>query len=104
MYLTLVMKNVGIYAMHYILRICIIEVRGQLVNRLHFCEVQTWFVFCMYIVHHVICIMYVFVCWFVYLFVYLFVCVPACENEISSAVTETKQAEMRCVSGGCVGV
>ena len=31
------------------------------------------------------------------LFVCLFVCVPACENEISSAVTETKQAEMRCV-------
>ena len=34
-----------------------------------------------------------------YVFVCLFVCVPACENEISSAVTETKQAEMRCVCG-----
>ena len=31
---------------------------------------------------------------------FFFVCLSACENEISSAVTETKQAEMRCVWGG----
>ena len=46
---------------------------------------QTWFVFCIYVIYKMF-----FFCLFV----------SACENEISSAVTETKQAEMRCVWGG----
>ena len=65
------------------------EVKGQLAL---FCKMQTRFVFCIYVIY----IMFVFVC--------LFVCVSACENEISSAVTETKQAEMRCVWGGGLDV
>ena len=63
------------------LRYASMEVKGQLAL---FCKMQTRFV-------------YMFTkCFF---FVCLFVCVSACENEISSAVTETKQAEMRCVWG-----
>ena len=78
--------------MHYILRMCIIEVRGQLVNP--FALLKGTDLVCFLYVYSVSCHLHHV---FVYLFVCLFVCVPACENEISSAVTETKQAEMRCV-------